>query len=92
MPRKILMKGRFMISQSVIVGNAHVFMVFYDMDTKKEYGVHFEITEPYLILNNSNASGVSIPVTLNGYCVSQEIYDLDFCKSGSIERLPNESI
>lgn len=78
-----------MINQ--IVGNAHVFMVMRDMNTKEEYGVHLEITDPRFILN-SHASGVSVPVTLHGDCFNQEVYDLDFCKSGSIERLSNESV
>lgn len=74
-----------------IVGNAHLFMVLYDMDTKKEYGVHFEITDPRFVLN-SYASGVSVPVTLNGDCFNQEVYDLGFCKTGLIERSSNESV
>ncbi len=82
------MKWRFMITTAV--GNAHVFLVLHDSETKREYGVHIEISDPRLFVDNTSTSFPS--VTLEGVFVMQELTDLDFCKSGWKDRLFDESV
>ena len=72
------MKGRSMIT--TVVGNAHVFLVVHDLETNRDFGVHVEISDPRLFINNTNTN--FSPVTLQGDFVKQELADLDFCKSG----------
>lgn len=76
------MKGRFMIT--TVVGNAQVFLVVHDFETKRDYGIRIEISDPSLLINNRTN------VTLQGKIVMQERADLDFCKSGLKERLFDE--
>lgn len=69
---------------TTVVGNAHLFLVVHDSETKRDYGIHIEISDPLLFINHTNA-------TLQGEVVMQELADLDFCKSGSKGRLLDES-
>lgn len=89
MLRRILTKGHFMIT--TVVGNAHAFLVLHDYETKRDYGVHIEISNPRLFVD-SYANQSFPPVTLEGDFVMQELADLDFCKSGSKGRLFDESV
>lgn len=75
------MKGLSMIT--TVVGNAQVFLVVHDFETKRDYGIRIEISDPSLLINRTN-------VTLQGEIVMQERADLDFCKSGLKERLFDE--
>jgi len=75
---------------TTVVGNAHVFLVMHDLETNKDFGVHVEISDPSLFINNT---GTKLPpVTLQGDFVKQELADLDFCKSGVKVGLPDESV
>lgn len=70
---------------TTVVGNAHLFLVVHDSETKRDYGIRIEISDPILFTNCTN-------VTLQGDFVMQELADLDFCKSGSKGRLLDESV
>lgn len=82
------MKGRSMIT--TVVGNAHVFLVVHDSETKRDYGIHIEISDPRLSIDYTNTN--FSPVTLQGDFVMQELADLDFFKSGSKDVLLNGSV
>lgn len=57
-----------------VVGNAQVFVVVHDMQTGKEYGMHYEVSGSSIEIFDHGATGA---VTLMGEAVSREIIDLD---------------
>ncbi|MBO5629445.1 MAG: hypothetical protein J5965_10270 [Aeriscardovia sp.] len=63
-----------MMGPMQVVGNAQVFVVVHDMQTDKEYGMRFEVSDPSIELFNYGATG---PITLNGEVISREIINLD---------------
>lgn len=75
---------------TTLVGNAQAFLVVHDSETKRDYGIRIEISDPCLFIDCTDKSFSS--VTLQGGFVMQELSDLDFCKSGSKGRLFDESV
>lgn len=62
------------------VGNAHVFIVFHDLETDKDYGIHAEVTDV-----SFSHSGIGGDFELDGTLVSNETVEL-----AALDKMLNE--